>query len=284
MIEADALADRTLFYLFRGELGRAALGIADLRRITREQGGAKLRFEFATSHYGFSAPDWGGAGAGGAAGSAAGASSLPEPALSLSVDEQRVELFAVDAATAFELGVTRFLRATDSLDYAVSVFWGARPSSADFEWIEVPSDSGPLRHRTEVRAVEVTVESDESDNLVVLHDELRGADYKLIDLLQQTTRTSDHALVNAVARTSYPPSTKYRASPSLRAVAQPGLCWSLERPLFARVTQVARRYQTRKDEDFAVIHQRRDFAEVPLALWEVGVEDAEPASYCDKYD
>jgi hypothetical protein len=61
-------------------------------------------------------------------------------------------------------------------------------------------------------------------------------------------------------------------------------CWSRERPIQARVRQIARRYQRQAGGDWAVIYQRTDGLELDPDTWTALLSgDIQPVSYCDQY-
>jgi hypothetical protein len=281
IVEQDAQAERTLYYLFEGELGRANLGIPDLRRVAFDFGYADIRFDFPLSRYRFGAGH-GGGGEGGAGGEP---TSAPAPVRTLSVDGQSVDLFEVTDATAYELGVTRFLGVIASADYRVKAFWGSRESAKAFGSVRWPSGARILEHEAELSPSELRLSQGEEDEVLVDNDPFEGADYKVVDLFQRIVRSEEGDDVDALVRTSLGVQTEYRATPELLSSVWHALCWTSERPLFARVEQVARSYHRAHDGgDFAVIHKRRDFARVPRGAWRRSAPEGEPPGYCDDYE
>lgn len=282
VVEQDAQSERTLFYLFEGDLGRADLGIRDLRSIAFEYGLADLRFDFPLSQYGFRGGE---GGQGGQAGASSEASTAPEPVRTLSVDGQSVDLYEVTDLTAFELGVTRFLAAIVSTDYAVRAYWGSLDNADGFARVRWTRGAVSLEHAAEISPVKVFPTRGDEDALIVDHDELSGADYKVVDLYQRIVEREEGTELEALVRTSFATQTEYQATPDLVASVWRSLCWSRDRALFARVEQVARSYHKAQDRgDMAVIHRRRDFARVRTALWEASAPEGEPPSYCEAYE
>jgi hypothetical protein len=280
IVEEDVEADRTLFYLFEGELGRADLGIADLRRLAFGFGYADVRFEFPLSHYHFGSSS----GAGGEGGSGGAPLGNPEPVARLSVDDHAVDLFEVDDTSAFDLGITRYLATVRSTDYDVRAFWGSLDGSDGFETLRWARGGRRFRYEAELSPTRVRLAQGDEDELVVEHGELSGADYKVVDLYQHIVRREDATEIDALVRTSYPVETEYQAPGELIGSVWQGLCWARERALFARVEQVARRYHRDQDYGFAVIYKRRDFARVPGAAWEGSAPEGELPGYCDDYE
>lgn len=279
VVEEDAEVETTLLYLFEGELGRADLGIVDLRQLAVDFGFADIRFDFPRSYFRF------GAGAGGEGGGAGAMTDPGEPAMTVSVDGEPVEMFEVTDAVSFELGVTRYLSAIRSTDWEVRAFWGRLEGDRGVS--AVRSTRGELRFEYEsgILPTRIRLSRNDEGDLLVEHDELSGADYKVVDLYQHIVRSEDGAEIDALMRTSYGVDAEFRASSELLSSVWNPLCWSRERPLFARVEQVERSYEFREEGgDFAVIHKRRDFARVPGAAWEGSAPGGELPSYCENYE
>ncbi|HLV65480.1 MAG TPA: hypothetical protein VKY73_06695 [Polyangiaceae bacterium] len=307
VVEEDPASERTLLYYFEGELGRAGIGLESLPRLARRHGRSAVRFESPLATLGIPEPpaSGGAAGAsgapsdtlprgeagasdpGGAAGegSVAGAGGAPGSAIereALVVElEGSSELVTLERIEAFELEPTGASRFAPSLgaNPPVRAFFGVRRGQSALPPLRIDTDGRPLRFTPALRALE-PAPSRENALLVADYAPSPTADYLLVDLFQTIHRDSDAAPFDAILGVALAPSTRYLVSPELLASAFELGCWSLERPLHLRVTQVSRAYELAAAGDFAVVHRRHDAIEVPASLWSDTVASVGTAAYC----
>ena len=205
--------------------------------------------------------------------------------MTLSVDGRPVEMFEVDDAVSFELGVTRYLAAIRNPDYSVRAFWGKLEGASGFDTIRATDGAVRFEYHAELSPTNVRLSRSDEGELLVEHGKLAGADYKVVDLYQHIARSEDGTELDALMRASYGLDTEYGASSELLSAVWNQLCWSRGRSLFARVEQVARFYEVAQGGgDFAAIYKRRDFARVPGAAWEGSDPNSDLPSYCENYE
>ena len=374
VVEEDPASERTLFYYFEGDLGRAGIGLESLPRIAARHGRSAMRFTPPLETFAIPKPITGGeGGAGGAAGgsgSGAGSGSPGEsesaggaaaddgapgegsaatsaggtsesstsgdggaaaegsasaesnagggsgtagegaapvesgtageggashaeggaggdsgetvaPRETLDIElEGHTERVTLERIEAFELeptGASRFVTTLGT--EPVRAFFGVRHGTGTLPPLRVVSEAGPLRFTPELRAV-APMPAREDTLVAVDYEASADADYLIVDLFQTIHRSADSAPFEAIVGMSLAPSTRYLASPALLDGAFELGCWSFEKPLSVRVTQVARAYAIGADGDFAVVHHRHDVASVPDTLWSEAIASVRTAAYC----
>src|ERR1044071_2904174 len=113
VLEADAAAERTLYYFFEGDLGRAGIGVEDLRGIARRFSRFEMRFGIPPESY-----------------------ALPEESdtegeratLELRVDGEATTLAEITSDELLPTGASRFASTLGN----ARAYFGIRPSAADF--------------------------------------------------------------------------------------------------------------------------------------------------------
>lgn len=279
IVEEDRATERARVYLFDGELGAAGLGVADLRRLARDQGRFQMAFDAPTAELGDDVP-------------AAG-----DPRLRIEADGESLELARVDDDGLYASGGSRWLRTLDSQDYDVGLHFGLIELEEDAPLPELEvQDGGPtLSSRLGPAPLTFSVEPDE-ERIALRYGELPGADYLIIELVQPIARVPaddveadadagvpEEEIVDALVRTYLAPGGEYLASYFLFNDVFGQGCWSSERPIIARLTQVARSYEQTPAGDRAVIHRRTDALELPPERWLEALQDPTPRDYCDRY-
>jgi hypothetical protein len=287
VIEEDGLGQDSLFYDFRGDLGPLGVGVESLPRVLANDGAFSLLFEFPFSDYVPGAPDTGdgSAGAGGVEGGA-GAGGSPEPDLVLEHDRATVGLRALTAADLADTGAARYTVALTTGDFALTAFFGAERRSAPLRWLRfpVPAVRAEPPPRYDAKLAPSTLTFAREDGLLLVDPgTLARPDYLVVDLFQRVQRVADERALEAVVRITIAPEIPYLASARVLESAFASLCWSKDKPLFARVTQVARDYVARASGDSAVIHRRSDSAEVPAELWLPDASTPPLRDYCDGF-
>jgi hypothetical protein len=305
IIEQDAPGDYALYTLFRGELSAAGLGFEDLRVVAARHGGFQMHFETPRGRLAERAQEL-----------RLDEEEAERERVRIRANDVAVDLVEVDDELLAELGVTRWLRTLDSADYDVRVFVGVRDTRSTLRSIELDGRvhelGGQLAPALEA-APGVRSEPEDEDTLQFefspLDGPLEGPDYVQLDLLQFIERIDDGDLDGgvdedagveplpdgglaepperdireAMVRTTLTPDGSYVASFELLQDAFGQGCWSLERPLSVRVTQIARDYVERPGRDLAIIQRRAERGELPDTSWKAAIEEPEAASYCDSY-
>jgi hypothetical protein len=264
IVEQDDEIEECLVYLFSGQIGRAGLGVADLRRIARGHGRAQMAFDLPRSRF--------------AQAELSGEAVGPSVQIGNAAPSS---LLALDDMALQQSGAARWLSSVKSDDYSVAAYFAALPCQGDAVPITIALDGGDLElGPMPAAAVEVRV----SDEMLALDYDTPRADYVVIELWQAIAKTEmpDEA-IEALVRTSLPPAVAYTVGASLVDSAAGQGCWSQARPVGARVTQIARAYIPRQAGDVAVILQRIDGSEIQPATWTALTDSPAPAGYCQDY-
>jgi hypothetical protein len=273
IVEADGAADRTLFYLFSGELGAAGIGLEDLRVLWRRFARYEMHFDPPPESYAAE-----GAGAAGAAGDGA----TPEPGLALRIDAETVSLTRLAAAELLATGAARFVASLDGSGGAVLAHFGIWPSARAFDRLHVDTPAGPLDYRAELGPAQLSASRSETE-LVLAYGALEAPDYVQVELFQRLIRLADEAELEAALGISLPPDIAHAARFSVISSAYSQGCWSGEQPISARLTQVARDYAVRNDGDAAVVFRRLDRIELEPELFSDAFEAGASSSYCSGF-
>jgi hypothetical protein len=274
IIEADGAANRTLFYLFSGELGAAGIGLEDLRVLSRRFARYEMHFDPAPESYAAES-----AGAGGSSGDG---DETPVPGLALRIDAETVSLAPLAAAALRATGAARFVPSLDGSAGPVLVHFGIWPSARAFDQLHVDSPAGPLDYSAELAPAELSVRRAEAE-LVFSYGTLETPDYLQLDLFQRLIRLSDQAELEAALGISLPPELAHAAHFDVISSAYSQGCWSSEQPVSARLTQVARDYTVLDDGDAAVVFRRLDRIELEPELFRDAVEAGAPPAYCSGF-
>lgn len=291
IVEQDALSENTLLYYFTGELGAAGLGFEDLRRVALGHGVFQMRFNLPLENYARAARNvqvsnsaaGGAAGAGGAPGDDLGFVPAKDEPLLATIDEHTVPLWQLDSASLSTVGASRYLAALDTTDFTVDAFVGSLNTAGPFSQVRINTGTLTLSHAFELAPMDLTVKR-EDELLQATPTQLEGVDYLDVELLQQITRISDEATIEASVHVSLSPQMTYAVSNALLTDAFGQGCWSRQTPLWLRFTQVARSYQNLEDNDFAVIQNGQAISEVEDELWVDALGDPQPAAYCSLYE
>jgi hypothetical protein len=280
VVEEDGDAGRSYVYLFSGQLGRAGIGLPDVRRIAAQNQGFHMAFDAPRARYGDDEVPSRGA-----------------PA-TLSVGADMIELSRLDDAGLTQSGARRWLGSTASGDFDVRAYFGVLRRAAPLTemTIEVGDDEltfvpelAPAMPTAVVEQALLRVSFLRADRVEL--DPLR-ADHLVVDLWQAITpagSADDDAGVpatetEAIVRLMLATQSTYEAVAALVTDAAGKGCWSASEPLSVRVDQVYRRYLERRDGDLAIIHHRLDGTRVAPASWSPLLLDPKPASYCDGFE
>jgi hypothetical protein len=263
-LEQDDERGEALVYAFSGELGEAGLGLPDLRRLARGFNAFQMAFDAPRSRY--TRPQLLGA---------------PEVALRLS-DGRESRLRALDAEGLRRSGASRFLSSVDSDDYDVRAWFGVLGYEGELPDLSVAFAQDSVELPAALTAPELAVEFT-ADTFTVQYGEL-GADYLVIELLQVVHSKEDpNEPIEALVRTSARPGTPYVVGRALLDSAAGQGCWSTQRPLRVRVTQVRREYVADTRGDRATIHRRSTARDIDPKRWTPLLSAVQPAPYCELY-
>ena len=284
VIEDDGDTGRAYVYLFSGQLGRAGLGLPDVRRLAVQSQGFQMAFETPRARY---------------ADAPVASRGLP---LTLRMGDQSFELARLDDDGLTQSGARRWLSSTDSGDYEVRAYFGVLSHRAPLTELVIDQEDGELSFTPELTPSmpDATV-ADEALHVAFLgNDRLERdplhADYLVVDLWQAITPApaagagdddagvAPAAETEAIVRLTVPTEGEYAASAPLVTDAAGKGCWSSEQALAVRIDQVFRRYLPRPRGDLAVIHHRFDGTTLEATLWSPLLAEPKQASYCEGYE
>lgn len=239
LVERDTADGHTLVYYFAGDLGVAGLGLEDLRRRALRHGGFQLRFAYAGEHY------------------AAAFAPHAEGAISGDVDGEGFALSRLDAQALYTVGASRFLRTVDEAEFPVRAYFGVFARAAELGTLRLDVEGRPISYDFALRPSAPSPSATQA-GIAVAHAETPRAGELELELSQDVTRVSDEALLETSVVTLLAPDDEYQAPASVVLASFAGSCWSLARPLLARVSQIRQYYERREGGDVAVIERRRD--------------------------
>ncbi len=255
VVERDAGSERTLVYYFEGELAAAGLGLEDLRRKALRHGGYQLRFAYPPARY------------------ASAFEPSEQGALRSELDGEELAFSPLDGEALYLTGASRFLRSVDDAEYPVRAYFAAVERAGELGTLRIELAGEPIEYDFALgasgpapRVVDGT--------LAVERAETERAGELELELSQDVVRISDEAELETSVVTLLAPDAPYAAPAGVVLAAFAGNCWSLERPLVARLSQIRQYYARRDGGDFAVIERRRD-AEA--------LRDGELASFVDEH-
>lgn len=275
IVQRDVGVGQTRFYAFRGQLGRADLGIEDLRRVALRFNAFQMAFDPVRERF--------------------EQDELPKSRGNPLVakvgrdDASDLALVRLTDKSLQQTGATRWLARVTSTDYDVAAYFGVidttEPTSIEIARAGLeyePPDAAP------------NLEFTRDDKLLSVEFESK-ADYVVIELAQpiqpkkkaeddEEDAGTEPLIQDGLVRTSLAPSTKYQVSPQLLTDVAGKGCWSRDEPLEVRLHQYFRRYEQRAKGDWAVVHERIDSLVVSAEEWTALLEDPMPANYCKDYE
>lgn len=264
-VEQDDDRGLALVYLFSGELGQAGLGLPDLRRVARQFGRFQMAFDTPRGSF------------------ARGALTSPTTLDLALADGRQRKLHQLDDDTLRLTGSSRYLASTRSDDYDVRAYFAAVEYSGDLPDFSIAAPTTKLEVPAAPAATELAVTIE--DETLTLDYGTPSADYLIVDLIQIIhARAKPNDAIEALVRISIPASTKYQVGTTLIDSAANQGCWSTERPLQLRVTQIARAYTQHPGADSALIQQRARSITIDPKTWSPLVIEHQPAPYCTNYD
>jgi hypothetical protein len=275
VVESDASADRTRFYLFEGELGSAGIGVEDLRKLAL----GFNRFDMSFTPPIESPTPAGEGGAGGGDSGGAEVAAPPAEPLTLELDAESVELRALTSEELAAAGAGRFSSALEGTGFRVRAYFGARAGAASFERLSVAGVS----YERALSAIELRTELVEA-KLAVDYGDPQGLDYLELELSQPLLRTEDEQPLDAGVITRMWSGTVYAPSFELLGNVFAQGCWSLDAPLRLRSTQYAQSYSARPGGDFAVLERRTDQIELAPEDWNEAIGEVPLAGYCAAFE
>jgi hypothetical protein len=243
IVERDLAAAITLVYYFEGDLGKAGLGLEDLRRKSLRHGGLSQRFAFPPVRY------------------AEAIERTEADGVAADIDAEPMMLFALDTEALYAVGASRFLRTVDDPEFPVRAYFGSIARASELLSLRLELEGEQLSYAFALDASDATPAID-GDVISVNPGATERAGELEIELGQNVTRLSDEAELESGLFALLAPGARLDVPVDIVFASFPGNCWSLERPLYSRVTQLFQRYEARRSGDFAVIERRRDSAEL----------------------
>ena len=271
IVEGDGAFDARRYYYFTGDLGPLGLGLESLPRVLAREGRYSLLFENPFDVYDRADESE-------ASGGAEGAS-----APALEVDGAPVPLEPLSTSDLSRVGASRFVGALENGDFAAAAFIGREPSARPYARLHItrpPAESLELFGELLPSEPEAT---GTEDGLELHPGPLARPDYLIVDLYQEIEHIEDERPLEAVLRISIAPNIPLVLTTNTLSTAFDSLCWSKDRPLRARITQVARSVLTTARGESALIERRADSVEVPKEAWTDRIPEGEPRDYCAAY-
>jgi len=267
IVEDDAETDRAFVYLFAGELGKAGVGLPDLRRIALNYGGFQMAFDPPRARYADEKVDGRG------------------QSLTLQVgDDASAELLRLDDAALVQTGASRWLTSVSSGDYDVRAYFALLEHVGELPALRVDDAGATVVLDPQLTTPELSVQI-EDDVLSLDYGEVKGADSLRIELWQRIAqREEPHSEVEAEVRTLLPPGAAYATGRSLVTDAAGKGCWSADAELGVRLTQIARHWEPSKNGDSASVHLKLDAQWLAPEDWTALLDEPTPATYCDQYE
>lgn len=300
-VQYDVKLAQTRLYAFRGDLRRADLGIEDLKKIAYRHGGSQMAFDAPTRRLDADVN---------------GEVKGRGKPLRARVGDRDLELVRLDDSCLPLSGADRYLRSVTSIDYRIAAYFGVIDSAEMPDLIEL--GSAGLRYEPNTSTPELQFEHDDTQGKLKFQ---AAADYVVVELVQQIKRkpmpadggmddagAADAAVpdagvsddedagtnacrplatddtVDALVRTTLAPNSEYLVTrPFMTDVAGQG-CWSHERPLQARLHQIARSYQPRASGDAAIVYERMDEIELASEAWTSLLDGSKSSEYCVNFE
>lgn len=266
LVEEDALSGRTLVYLFSGELGQAGIGLQDLSRVAARFGGYRVSFRYPRSFY------------------------LAQP---IESEGPAIQLISLDQ----EVGTLSPLRADEhlylsgafpilrSVNVGVSAWFGTFTNNEVEAMVEfeIAGQTIELDSPLGVPAFEVVPQE---ERITLNTGSLPQADYRIMDLFQTGSFKEDASPREFTVETWLDSDTDYYASHGLLQDAYEKACWSTEKSLKLRITQVAQQYVSRAGESWGIVYRRIHSRNVAPNDWLPLIDPGSPhvAAYCSNYD
>jgi hypothetical protein len=265
LVEQDDDLGLALVYLFTGQLGDAGLGLPDLRRVARQFGRFQMAFDAPRQSY-----------------TSTRLFSTPAFQLTLADGSSRA-LRVLDDAALQVTGAARYLAYSETDDFDVDAHHAPLEFTGDLPAFSVDLQPAPLQVPAPPPAVELRLEVGE-ENITLNYGE-PSADYLVIELLQVVHRRQQpNTAIEALLRVSLPTGAPYGLGRSLLASAASQGCWSAQRPLQLRVTQIVRAYHPASEGDRALIQQRSASFVVHPAQWAPLAGEYTKPAYCEAFD
>ena len=274
VIEHDLGFHQLRLYCFTGQLRRADLGLEDLRRIALRFGGFAMAFDAPQQRVRL-ADDLDA----GVEDTDAGAIEGHGAPLEARVGDQAVMLVKLDDKSLFRSGASRYLTSVRTSEYAVNAYVGV--VDAEDTVPEISIESLGIHYASALESAKPGLVRTEK---LLGFSYVTRADYLVFELAQAQRRKADQSGVDALVRTLLEPGASYALSPALLTNVAAQGCWSRERPIEARVRQVARSYQQRWGGDWAVSFERIEVVSVPSEEWTALLGDTRPFGYCDNFE
>jgi len=266
LVEEDALSGKTFIYLFSGNLSEAGIGIEDLQRVALRFGRYNIAFRYPRSFF-----------------------------LEQTIEStgKRLELINADSAVGelqpleeddhlYLSGAFPILR---TLNMDVQAWFGTYQSNEVSGPVTLTLGEDTLEIHSPLNLPTFTV-TPEEDRINIDTGALSGLDYRVMDLFQTGSSIEDGTPREFTVATSLGPHDEYFASHLLLQDAFGKSCWSIEKSLKLRITQVARRYVEDSTNPWGIIYRRINTRNIAPDDWQsiIDTSTLEMASYCESYD
>ena len=266
LVEEDGLSGKTLIYLFSGDLASAGIGIEDLDRVSLRHGAYNIAFRYPRSFFSEQAIESSG------------------PAIDLQSGDISVgQLKPLEEDDDFFLSGAYTVLRTTSLD--VRGWFGTFVNNEvdGPVTLQIGDDTLEINSPLQLPVFSITTEE---DRINMNTGELAGIDYRTMDIFQVGSAIADGSPREFTVVTSLSPDADYFASHLLLEDAFGKSCWTMEKSLKLRVTQVARRYHDNGGNPWGIIYRRINARIIDADDWKptLNLNNVETADYCVDYE
>jgi len=266
LVEEDALSGQTFVYLFSGDLSSAGIGIESLDRIALRYGRYSIAFRYPRSFF------------------------LEQPIESTGETIPVTEVYnTVTNLQPLEIDDHLFLSGaypvlrTTSMD--VKAWFGSYTTNEVNEAVSIELGNQTIVLQSPMGLPTFTI-TPEEDRIEMLSGALTGLDYKVMELYQTGTAIADQTPREFTVATILPPSEDYYASHLLIEDAYGKSCWSTEKSLKLRITQIARRYYQENGQAWGIVYRKINSRNLAPDDWipTFNEENTETSGYCEDYN
>jgi hypothetical protein len=266
LVEEDGLSGKTFVYLFSGDLAEAGIGIEDLDRIALRYGKYNIAFRYPRSFFLEQTIESSG------------------PSIPLLSGELAVgQLKPLEEDDDFYLSGAYTVLTTTSMDV---LGWFGTYVNNEVDGpltLQIGEDTLTINSPLELPIFTITTEE---DRINMATGELTGLDYRIMDIFQSGTSIEDGSPREFTVATSLSPEADYFASHLLLEDAFGKSCWSMEKSLKLRITQVARRYHDNAGNPWGIIYRKINSRNLAPNDWQpnLNLDNVETEEYCATYE
>ena len=266
LVEEDALSGKTFIYAFSGDLSGAGIGIESLERIALRHGRYSIAFRYPRSFFLEQTIE-----------------STGSPISVMSSEDTVAGLQPLEVDDHLYLSGAYPVLRTTSMN--VQAWFGSYTTNEVDGPISFILGEETITLNSPLGLPSFTI-TPEEDRITMSSGTLSGLDYRVMELYQTGASLEDGSPREFTVATSLAPDTEYLATHLLIEDAFGKSCWTTEKSLKLRITQIARRYYEKKDEPWAVIYRKINGRNLAPDDWlpTLNQDNVETADYCESYN